>query len=99
MGVKQDRGDRIIDEHRCYISRDEGVEPAEMHATERTSGDQDISDQYAKHDRKSHPFLRGSWRQARKEKLLFVRDDGFLYRSDGGRVHLSGAPAISRCRT
>ena len=78
LGEQEDRGDRIAHEHRSQISREEGVDPSRLHARKQPDSDQDKDNQYAEHDRKSQPFLRGTRRQAREEETLFLRDNGDL---------------------
>ena len=97
LGVQQDRGDRIVDEHRRHISRDEGVEPGKPTCHERTKGDQDKDDQHAEHEGKSQPLLRRLGDKLEKTKCCpsGTTVARLLYRSGDGRIHLPGAPATS----
>ena len=57
LGEQEDRGDRVVHEHRRRVGRDEGVDPARLNARERPGSDE-YEDQQAEHDSKSEPFLR-----------------------------------------
>ncbi len=72
LGKQQDSGYRIVHEHRRGISRDEGVDPPELDGRERTLRDRK-GDQQGEHDGDRKSSLRLAGRQAREDKMRFLR--------------------------
>ena len=85
LGVQEYRGDRISHEHPGRIDRDERVDRAQLHATERPD-DQVKGDDQAEHDADSEAFLPRTWRQAREDEMLVLRHA--RHRSEASRAPL-----------
>ena len=70
------------------IDRDERVDRPQLHATERPD-DKVKGDYQSEHDAESEAFLARSWRKAREDEMLAIRDTG---NSPTHRSELSRAP-------
>ena len=71
LSVQEDRRDRIGHEHRGRIDRDEGVDRAQLDATERPDHEVQGDDQ-PEHDTESEALLPGSRGQVREDERLVL---------------------------
>jgi hypothetical protein len=86
LGEQQNGCDRVNDEHRGGISRDEGVDPRQLGGRERPGRDEK-GDQQGQHNGKREPSLRPAGRQAREDEMLFLWDNAARvhHRSDSSQ--------------